>query len=517
MRFAFRLTLVLVCGATFALTPAADAREKSKDETIVKGKLGAELDERVTDKVPEFWGSVLVAKKGKVLLAKGYGMADYENKPNTARTLHELASASKQVAGTAILHLQQRRKLKIGDSIGKYFKKVPKEKKAITIRHLLTHTSGISREAGVSYASPIDRKNYVKQMMAESLDSKPGETYAYSNVGYALLAAIVEQVSKMTYEEYVEKYLFKPAGLKDTGFVGDKDLQETGRASVRKGRLRGKTAADWHYGWGYRGMGGVVTSVLDLLKWDQALRDDTILKEEARGALYKPYKNFYACGWQVDHTDRGTRRVHHSGGVEGYGTNVIRYLEDDVCVFVLSNKGDSAHKVSAALEAVLFKPTSIQVSIDVTPYGGGGRTLKTPTSLTWGVSRKGRDLVIEVLDKKTVVLGLRLPKKTYGKKLLFELEHSIQSRESDEKASTSQCQAELYLGGYGRSAKIVHPFGQVRFAAEHRGRTTTGEPKIDRRVTLVLTDTRSGGMTGVVLMNLISAKALLEKLSKAVR
>ncbi len=331
------------------------AAQKAKDGTVVDGKAGAELDAAVLKAAPDFWGAVLVARKDEVLLAKGYGLADYESTPNTPRTLFELASASKQVAATAILHLEQKRKLKVTDTLGEFFKDVPEDKREIQLHHLLTHTSGISGNVGVPYASPIGRQQYVRDMLAEPLSSPPGERFEYCNVGYALLAAVVEEVSGKSFEDYVHKNLFKPAKLKDTGFITDRHLIKTKRASVRKSEQPGEwTAASWHWGWGYRGMGGVVTTVYDLLAWDRALRGDKLLGKKAKEKLYTPVEDGYAYGWKVHETRWGSRKAHHSGGVAGYGTNVVRYLDDDACVFVLSNDGKAAHQVSYELEQVLF-------------------------------------------------------------------------------------------------------------------------------------------------------------------
>ncbi|MDP6408272.1 MAG: serine hydrolase domain-containing protein [Planctomycetota bacterium] len=316
---------------------------------------GEALDQAVQRVGDDFWGAVLVARKDEILLAKGYGFADYEDTPNTPRTLFELASASKQVAAAAILHLEQKKKLSVSHTLECFFEDVPEDKQEIQLHHLLTHTSGISGKIGVPYASPLVRKAYVKQMLAEPLSSAPGERFEYCNVGYALLAAVVEVASKKSFEEYVEANLFKPAKMKDSGFIGDRDLVKSKRVSTRKTEEPGKwTASKWHWGWGYRGMGGVVTTVYDLWAWDRALRAKKILKKRALKALYEPALEGYAYGWRISPSPRGTRKAQHSGSVAGYGTNVVRYLEDDACVFVLSNDPKGAHEVSAELERVLF-------------------------------------------------------------------------------------------------------------------------------------------------------------------
>jgi CubicO group peptidase (beta-lactamase class C family) len=246
------------------------------DGTVVLGEEGAALDADVQRASGgAFWGVVLVAKGGETLLAKGYGNADYASRPNAPDTLFEIASTSKSFTAAAILKLEMDGKLRVDDPIAKHLKGVPKDKRGITIHHVLTHTSGLSPNVGVPYASTVSRPEFIRFVLSKPLESAPGEKFAYCNSAYALLAAIVEEVTGKSFEEYSRKKLFEPAGLVDTGFIGDEAL-DGARVTVRRERLRpGATARDWFWGWGYRGMGGVVTTAQDLLRWDRALRGAT--------------------------------------------------------------------------------------------------------------------------------------------------------------------------------------------------------------------------------------------------
>jgi CubicO group peptidase (beta-lactamase class C family) len=346
--------------AVVVLALAAPAWAKEPVEKEADPKLVAAVEAAVrTAGKGEFWGTVLVAKEGKVLLAKGYGFADYEKekRPNAPDTLFEIASASKQVTATAILRLEQKKKLKTSDHLGTFFPKAPKDKRAVTLDHLLHHTAGLDPTLGVPYSWAGSRDQYVEQMLDRPLVEKPGKKFAYSNVGYALLAAVVEEVSGQEFEDYVRKELFAPAGLEDTGFVGDAKLKESDRITVRKADDMQPhwTAADWWYGWGYRGMGGVITTALDLVKWDRALRGDKILKPAQREKLYTPALDKYACGWIVDRGERGGTKVSHSGGVRGYACQIARWLEDDLLIVVLSNGIKSnPHEVEAAVARAVF-------------------------------------------------------------------------------------------------------------------------------------------------------------------
>jgi CubicO group peptidase (beta-lactamase class C family) len=344
--------MLLAAGGTPAAAKGAKGT-KPPAETELSKKIDAAL-QRVGG--ADLWGTFLVAKGGEIVFLKGYGFADYEKKPNTADTLHEIASTSKQFAAAAILKLEDQKKLKTTDTLDKHFPQAPADKRKITIDQLLHHTAGISGNFAVAYSWTGTRDQYVDEFLGAPLASKPGTKYEYANAGYAFLALIVEVVSKSDYEEYCRKELFAPAGLGDTGFIGDEKLIKSGRASKRKcDDCRPQwTAADWWYGWGYRGMGGVVTTAPDLLKWDRALRGDKVLSAAAKKRLYTVELDDYACGWKVEKLPSGKTRTSHSGGVRGYGAMYSRFLDDDVVVVVLSNGKKNPHEYAAAIEAVVF-------------------------------------------------------------------------------------------------------------------------------------------------------------------
>ncbi len=386
-------------------TLAVPTLAKDSDDPIVAGNFGKQVEEAVDAAAgSDFWGTVLVARQGEIVLAKGYGNADFESRPNTPRTLFELASVSKHVTAAAVLHLSQGKKLSLDDPLTRFFKGVPEDKQAISVHQLLTHTSGLTLE-GVGYSSPISRKDYVELILGRPLASPPGETYAYSNVGYAMLAAIIEEATKKPFEAYCEKHLFKPAKMSDTGFIGDKDLVKSKRVSKRRGKLPG-TASEWSWGWGYRGMGGVVTTILDLHRWDRALRSDDLLDKATRAAYYEPFKDGYACGWKVAVTDRGTKQVSHTGSVSGYRTNFVRYLEDDACIAVLGNDGEKMMAISQAVDALLFEAP--ELTADLRPKRlGSQRVAVLQPDVRWDVRKKGKRVTVALVEGKDRVAEIR--------------------------------------------------------------------------------------------------------------
>lgn len=503
---------VLVLGLAVAATA------KDSDKPIVTGDLGGQIEAAVEKAAPAFWGSVLVARGGEIVFAKGYGMADFDEAPCTPTTLFELASVSKQVTSAAVLHLAQRKKLSVDDTIDRFFKDVPSDKKGITVHQLLTHTSGLNPE-GVGYADPVARDAYVKRMMAKPLVTDPGVTYAYSNVGYALLGCIVEEASKTSFEKYCEKHLFKPAGMKDTGFIGDRDLIKSKRVSVRRDASgTDRTAADWNWGWGYRGMGGVVTTVLDMHRWDQALRSDGVLDETTREIYYTPALNGYACGWNVATTERGTQRVSHTGGVKGYKTNYVRFLEDDAMFVVLGNVGNDAFAVARAIEPLLFEPVKMEALLDAGGYemGEHGNVALGPKA-TWKASKKKGGLLLRLVDGKHVAMELRAPLGV-ASKLLADLDQAIATREPGDDGSPAAVEAGLYFVRYPRGVK-KHELSAglaVSIKPEYRGRGEDGAPIVDERVLFVLDDRKSGAWPVMVKMNVNAAKAMRAAIGKVV-
>jgi CubicO group peptidase (beta-lactamase class C family) len=158
-----------------------------------------------------FSGSVLVVRKGKVLLRHGYGLADRETGARiTEDTLFEIASSTKPFTACAVLKLAEAGKLSLDDPIGKHLPGVPDDKQAITIRHLLAHTSGMPRAAGGGGDDPAAA---AKAYLSAPAARKPGEAFEYWNGGYALLAALVERASGRSFMDYCRENLFRPAGL----------------------------------------------------------------------------------------------------------------------------------------------------------------------------------------------------------------------------------------------------------------------------------------------------------------
>jgi CubicO group peptidase (beta-lactamase class C family) len=310
-------------------------------------------------KVNRFGGSILVARDGKVLASKGYGMANVEHDiPNTPQTKFRLGSITKQFTATAILLLEERGKLSVQDAVCKYVPECPAAWQEITVHHLLTHTSGIP-----NFTSFPD---YVKTMMQPSpaattlerfknkpLDFKPGERMSYSNSGYVLLGYIIEKASGETYEVFIRKNIFEPLKMMNTGYdVSSQILKHRAAGYARRGDGVANAA--------YLDMtiphaaGALYSTVEDLYLWDQALFTENLLSKASLDKMFTPFKNNYAYGWTVT-TQFNRKAISHGGGINGFVTFIARYPDDKTFVVVLSNvESAPSNRIARDLTAMVF-------------------------------------------------------------------------------------------------------------------------------------------------------------------
>lgn len=335
---------VVTCVAA-ALFAAAVPAQKGKP--TVAGKAGARCDEivRAFDAAAGgFSGSVLVAKDGEIVLEQGYGLFDAKrDTPMPVDALWDWASVSKQFTAAALLKLQDQKKLALDDALHEHWKKAPDDKRKVTVRMLLNHTSGI--ESGFKSEWKFDRRRrdgLVELVLGLPMTSAPGATFDYSNSGYALAAALVEEVTGKSFEAYCVEELFRPAGMKTAGFIGWPKLDLDRVPKIDRGKGFTDRPAEFHFAygdeltWGYRGCGGVVASTADMLAWDRALRGKKLLSKKALEQLYQPAKDGYALGWEVGDGPFGSE-AQHGGSVLGVTTHYLRLLDRDVVVAIAAN------------------------------------------------------------------------------------------------------------------------------------------------------------------------------------
>ena len=228
-------------------------------------------------------GSVLLTQADKVIVGKGFGYADRQSKrKNTVETAFDIGSVTKQFTATAILKLVEQGKLTLSAPLSQFFSKLSTAKKSITLHQLLTHTAGFEDNSGPD-AQYINKADFLTKVLNSSLVFEPGQDYQYSNVGYGVLAAIIEQVSGLSYEGYLSKYLFTPANMNNTGYqLPDWDTKKVAKGYRFSFADVGTNLTDYinkGVTWNLMGNGGMYASLTDLHRWHQALRGGRILNK----------------------------------------------------------------------------------------------------------------------------------------------------------------------------------------------------------------------------------------------
>jgi CubicO group peptidase (beta-lactamase class C family) len=251
-----------------------------------------------------FSGVVLVARDGNVAFHKAFGMANRDkNIAMRPDTILAIGSTAIDFTKAGVLLLVERGKLKLDDPITKHLEGVPDDKKSMTIRHLMTGRSGLpdfhdvptDRDKDHSW---IDRAEAVRRILGQELHFEPGQRRQHSHSAFGLLAAIIEMVSGQTYQDFTREHLFKPAGMKDTGFFGDQYAEE--RMAVGYGpRKDGEINAPPYWGrtsWLVMGSGGQTSTAEDMWRWMQAVKGGKLLSKESLQIYAGPGEGILAGG-----------------------------------------------------------------------------------------------------------------------------------------------------------------------------------------------------------------------------
>ncbi len=299
--------------------------------------------------------ALAVIKDGKVIKQGVYGIANLETRtPVTPDTVFRVASMSKQFCAAAAILLVQDGKWSLDDPISKFIEKSPEAWAKITVRHLITHTSGMpgfAEEDGFSFRVNWNSGRYIETLAKKLLNFQPGEKFEYSNEGYSILGLLVEKISGKPLHAVVEERILKPVGMASTsyyrleslvpnraaGYVWDKDHHENAIP------LRPYAMA---------GSGGIHSTILDWVKWDTALHGISIFSQAMKDQIWAPAKlndgkqTNYGFGWFVRKSE-GKLVVSHSGGTAGFTSNVVRHVDENLTVVVLQNvQGGGAVKLS---------------------------------------------------------------------------------------------------------------------------------------------------------------------------
>lgn len=375
--------------------------------------------------VKKFNGNVLIAKSGNILYQKAFGYRNYERKELLDNnSVFELASVSKQFTAMGILLLKEKGKLQLTDSLRMFFPELPYHN--INIEHLLTHTSGLpDYEEAMNLKWDHKKIAFNKDMIHFLATEKPpvlfepGSKWEYSNTGYALLASIIEKVSGNTFSNFLRQNIFKPLGMNQTRIYNTRRSSKEVIANYAYGYVYSDSLKRYmlpdslrqlnfvFYLDGIQGDGTVNSTTGDLLKWDRALMNHTLLPKTTQNEMLSSHaiidtaaKTGYGYGVFVGKNKFGTT-LFHSGGWPGYATMLHRDVEDDLTIVVLSNNNSSSPALSNQLsyilhnEPVVFPYIHTEITIDTSildNYVGKykGQTLLEIVNDKGKLYRKGR-------------------------------------------------------------------------------------------------------------------------------
>jgi len=326
--------------------------------------------------------AVAVIKSGKVVKMKGYGVASLEfNVPVTPQTTFEIGSVSKQMTAAALMLLVEEGKIGLDDPISKYLKNTPDTWKTVTIRHLLTHSSGVKSYTSLDGFELIKRmkvEDFIKQLAPQPLEFAPGEKNIYSNSGFSLLAYVIENVSGKQYMDFMRERIFTPLGMRS---CGDRDPQFIipNRATGYEWRNDRYTGRDWDLT-DLKGAGTIVCTIEDMVKWDEALDGGKFLAPESRKAIWTQFTfnngqlSPYGFGWRISDV-RGHKLIGHTGQTAGFAAANYRFVDDRFDVVVLTNQGDSGGGGDIALGvAKLYIPAISITRMKEVPGGDAALT-----------------------------------------------------------------------------------------------------------------------------------------------
>jgi len=323
--------------------------------------------------------SLAVLRDGEILKTAGYGVADRESgAPATPETVYKIASVSKPILAMGVLLLVDEGRIALDDPVTRYLEGAPAAWEGITIRHLLTHTSGLIREGpGFEAGKVKPDAEVIRSAYDRPLVFEPGARWEYSNLGYFALAEVTRVASGRPWTEFFDERIFEPLGMASTWptNTGEAVMDRATGYTDNDRLIPGK---DWP---ALRPSGAFLSTVLDLAKLDAALGDGRILADSTRRAMWtavtlgdgSPHP--FGLGWQLAE-ENGRRVAYHTGGMSGFRSGFARFLDDGLSVIVLLNLDD------VDLHTILFGVARLYLSESGSEAGRSGLVRGPPAVAT---------------------------------------------------------------------------------------------------------------------------------------
>lgn len=344
------LGLALVSHTALPASPQKNAFAGSNpDAELVNGPIAEQMNEYLTRAVAfGFTGTVLVGVGEAPILHKGYGFAVLaSNTPNTTRTIYDIGSITKTLTAMGILLLESKGTLSVDDKIGRFLSGVPDDKENIRLKHLLTHTSGIS-DPPIGDYEPITRDELLRVVLGAPLVSEIGTRYNYSNAGFSMLAAVVEKTTGVSYEQFMRQHLFLPAGMSTTGYVlpqwDTSRIAHTYTLPIDHRSPLDRLRAANGPGWILMGNGGILGTTGDLFRWERSLRKGSVVPASQVAVAFQPHfqrspQQKVGYDWAITTSETGEVSYGHGSDAPSVGLNgwYGRYPAYDATILLLAN------------------------------------------------------------------------------------------------------------------------------------------------------------------------------------
>jgi CubicO group peptidase (beta-lactamase class C family) len=343
---------IVAIAPRIAAPVVARAQTSTSGTEEISGKVDAYIEaEMRAEKIPGL--ALAIVGDGKTIKSRGYGLANIElDVPVKPETIFQTGSVGKQFTATAVMMLVEDGKLRLDDPIGKYLSGAPATWKNITVRNLLTHTSGIhdyeteslkkKGAAFINLRNDYTEDELFKKFSGLPLDFPPGSKWNYSNSGYVILGILIHKVTGQFYGDVLQERIFRPLGMTYTRIISEADIIRNRAAGYRlvNGEMKNQewvspmlnTTAD----------GALYTNIVDMARWDAALYTEKLLKKGSLDQMWTAVclndgkTADYGLGWDVTSVN-GHRLIEHGGAWQGFTTQISRYVDDKFTVIVLTN------------------------------------------------------------------------------------------------------------------------------------------------------------------------------------
>ncbi len=344
------LALLLILGHVPAAEAARRRAVQARGPAVVPAAIVTAANEAaqsmITVGVPAV--QIAVSKRGRVIYAEAFGVVDKQNATGaTPRSVLQIASVTKQFTAAAILRLAERGALSLDDPIDKYVPEFNSRGVTITLRHLLTHTSGLSRDwyaktpSGLAPPGPVTREQTIASLNNKPFDFLPGKKWSYSDAGYQLLGYAIESITGMSYAEYIRTEIVLPLGLVDTGVCGTYNPSPLPGYGLLGGTWKPMPPPHWSV---MLSNGALCSTASDLARWSHLLANGSVLLPASYEAMTTPARlddgtvvsSGYALGVAVA-TMLGRPAVWHSGAIDGFQSYLVYFPEEELAVAVIIN------------------------------------------------------------------------------------------------------------------------------------------------------------------------------------